>query len=147
MPPVHPIFVNFTAALIPVSLASDVLGRLRKAASLRDTAFWTLLAGTVATPITIAAGWYWAGQMDQIDWHTDTVMKVHAWLGSAMGALLLALVGWRFVEFRRQRHPTWAYIGLLMLTVGALVAQGHLGGVHAFGDGDAEAPPAKTASL
>jgi uncharacterized membrane protein len=28
MPPLHPILVNFTAALVPASLLSDVLGRL-----------------------------------------------------------------------------------------------------------------------
>ncbi len=35
---VHPILVNFTAALVPVSLASDILARLLGRDTLRDTA-------------------------------------------------------------------------------------------------------------
>ncbi|HUZ07075.1 MAG TPA: hypothetical protein VMV89_06255, partial [Candidatus Paceibacterota bacterium] len=33
----HPILVNFTAALVPVSVASDFIGRFCKAESLRST--------------------------------------------------------------------------------------------------------------
>ena len=33
----HPILVNFTTALVPVSVASDLLGRFFKVESLRNT--------------------------------------------------------------------------------------------------------------
>ena len=37
----HPILVNFTAALVPVSVGSDVLGWVFRKQSLRDTGWWT----------------------------------------------------------------------------------------------------------
>ena len=57
---VHPILVNFTAALVPVSVGSDVLGWVFGKQSLRDTGWWTLCFAAVITPFTAIAGWlFW----------------------------------------------------------------------------------------
>jgi uncharacterized membrane protein len=58
----HPILVNFTAALVPVSVASDFLGWLVEADSLRQTAWWTLFYTTVVTPFTAITGWLFVSQ-------------------------------------------------------------------------------------
>ena len=78
LPPVHPILVNFTAALVPVSLASDVMGRLLRKPTLVAAGWWTLFYATLATPLTVLAGWYWLRQMSDMD-HPE--MAIHKWRG------------------------------------------------------------------
>ena len=124
----HPILVDFTAALVPVSVASDFIGRLLKAESLRQTAWWTLLYATVITPFTAIAGWLF--------WMPDDVgvtgMTIHKWLGSSLAVLLFGLCAWRWSLYRRQKWPTMAYFIVGIIFVAALAYQGHLGGEQVF---------------
>jgi len=54
----HPILVNFTAALLPLSFLSDVLGRMLRRQSLHNAGWWLLLYAVLITPLTVAAGWW-----------------------------------------------------------------------------------------
>ena len=130
MPPLHPILVNFTAGLIPTSLVADVLGRLTRRPSLHNAAWWMLLFGTVATPLTAAAGWLWLQQMSDMDMPT---MTVHQWLGTALAAVFVGLAWWRWRYHRDGREPGAVYVMVAALVVAALVYQGHLGGGMSFG--------------
>jgi uncharacterized membrane protein len=65
--PLHPILVNFTAALLPVSLLSDLLGRLLKRDTLLHAGWWTLLFAAAVTPLTALAGWLWLRDMPEMD--------------------------------------------------------------------------------
>jgi uncharacterized membrane protein len=79
----HPILVNFTAALVPVSVASDFIGRLCKIESLRNTGWWTLFYATVVTPFTAITGWlFWMGDDNGV-----TGMTIHKWLGTGLAVL------------------------------------------------------------
>ena len=124
----HPILVNFTAALVPVSVAADLFARWLKNDELRVTAWWTLLFATIVTPFTAIAGWlFW---MD--DDSSVAIMTIHKWLGTALAVLILGLFMWRRT-FRRQRRPvSVAYLILAALFVAALVVQGTLGGQQVF---------------
>ncbi len=135
MTPIHPILVNFTAALVPVSFAAEVLGRWFKKPSLTGTAWWTLLAAALVTPLTAAAGWYWKNQMDMPG--NRAQMAIHQWLGISLAVLLVAMTVWRGQLFRRDRTPGCGYLAVLGVLVGLLTLQGHLGGAMSFGDGDA----------
>ena len=85
---IHPILVNFTAALIPVSLVSDILGKSLAKQTLRDTGWWTLFFGAIITPFTAITGWlFW---MD--DDKGVAGMTIHKWLGTALVMLLVGLV-------------------------------------------------------
>src|SRR6516225_9591679 len=97
----HPILVNFTAALVPISLFSDLAGRLLKSEPLRHAAWWTLLYATAITPLTAITGWlFWMpGDNDAFG------MTIHKWLGSALAGLLFALTAWRWSLYRRQQWP------------------------------------------
>lgn len=44
-PPLHPILVNTTAALLPASVLSDVLGVMLRKKSLKSAGWWTLTKG------------------------------------------------------------------------------------------------------
>jgi uncharacterized membrane protein len=126
----HPILVNFTAALVPVSVVCDLMARLRKDESLRNTAWWTLFFATVLTPFTAIAGWlFW---MD--DDNGVTGMTIHKWLGTALVVFLFGLFAWRRNLRRRKQWVTSAYLVAGVLLVIALVVQGYLGGQQVFSD-------------
>ena len=143
MPPLHPILVNFTAALIPVSVLSDWLGRWLKRDSLAAAGRWTMLYAAAVTPFTAAAGWWWLLQGEHGD--HGPPMVVHQWLGTFLAAAAVALGVWRWLADRdrtaaggRRGHPGIAYLLAATLVVVALVVQGHLGGRMSFGPGFAE---------
>lgn len=124
----HPILVDFTAALVPVSVFSDFIGRLLKAESLRHTAWWTLLYATIITPFTAIAGWLF--------WMPDDVgvtgMTIHKWLGSSLAVLLFGLFAWRWKLHRKVRWASMPYLFFGAVFVAALAYQGYLGGQQVF---------------
>ena len=109
----HPILVNFTEALVPVSLASDLIGRMFKHEPLRHTGWWTLFFATLITPLTAITGWLF-------------------WMGSGLALLLFGLCAWRWKLHQRQRWPGVAYFIVGAIFVAALTYQGHLGGEQVF---------------
>lgn len=124
----HPILVNFTAALVPVSVASDFVGRVFKSESLRHTAWWTLFYATAVTPFTAITGWlFWMPDDNGV-----SGMTIHKWLGSGLALLLFGLFVWRWNLHRRQQWPTTAYFVAGVIFAGALAYQGHLGGQQVF---------------
>jgi len=104
----HPILVNFTAALLPLALLSEILGRVFRRRSLHDAALWMVVFAAANTPLTVAAGWWWR--------HTvganlpQKLITIHQWLGTSAAALFIILrsgVGEsRKVTFR-QFQRTW----------------------------------------
>lgn len=128
---IHPILVNFTAALIPVSVFSDVLGKLLRRESLNHTAWWTLLYATAITPGTALAGWFWKRSIEAA--LPADMIAVHQWLGISLAAAFIILTVWRGMLHQRGKSPGVAYILLAALVSGALIYQGHLGGSMTFG--------------
>ena len=124
----HPILVDFTAALVPISLASDVIGRLIKAESLRHTAWWTLFYATLITPFTAIAGWlFWMPDDKGV-----SGMTIHKWLGTGLAVLLFVLFVWRWKLRRRAQWATVPYLVFALIFVAALTYQGFLGGNQVF---------------
>jgi len=129
---IHPILVNFTAALVPVSVLTDIVARLLKKESIRATAWWTLFIAGCVTPFTVLAGWlFW---MD--DDNGVTGMTIHKWLGTAMAFILVGLLLWRWRAFKKDQWPSAAYLLVGVIIVGAMMYQGHLGGEQSFGSMD-----------
>ncbi len=125
---IHPILVNFTAALIPVSLGSDILGKVFGKPTLRDTGWWTMCFAACITPFTAIAGWLF--------WMKDDVgvtnMTIHKWLGTSAAVLLIGIVLWRWWFFKNDRWPSIPYLLVGLAIVGAVIYQGHLGGDQSF---------------
>jgi len=124
----HPVLVNFTAALVPVSVFSDFIGRVVKIESLRHTAWWTLFYAIAITPFTAITGWlFWMPDDSGV-----TGMTIHKWLGTGLAALLFVLFAWRWKLHRQARWATISYLVVGVIFVAALVYQGHLGGEQVF---------------
>jgi uncharacterized membrane protein len=127
----HPILVNFTAALIPASVLSDLLGKLLRRESLQHAAWWTLLYAAAVTPFTALAGWLWKRSIEAA--LSADVIAVHQWLGVWLAFAFPVLVLWRWRFHRRGESPGLAYLLTAGLTLLALMYQGHVGGSMAFG--------------
>jgi len=128
---IHPILVNFTASLVPVSLFCDVVGRASRKQSLTDAAWWTLLLAACITPFTGLAGLMWkksvAGMVP------PEVLRRHQWLGITLAAALVLLAIWRWRIQARNSAPAAGYLVIALIVVAALVYQGSLGGQMLFG--------------
>ena len=127
---IHPILVNFTAALAPASIGSDVLGKVLRKQSITHAAWWMLMCAAAITPFTAAAGWVWkksAGAMLPAD-----IITVHQWLGTSLAILFLFLAGWRLAIHRKEQTPGISYFVLAFVVLAALMYQGSLGGRMVF---------------
>jgi uncharacterized membrane protein len=130
--PFHPIFVNFTAALLPASFLFDLAAAISKRESLRAAAWYTLLLAAIVTPITALAGWLWLKSMgDMGDWQ----MPIHKWLGTAAAGLVILYACWRGWMYRSGRSPGLVYALAALVLFGALLYQGELGGSMSFQGG------------
>ena len=139
---VHPILVNFTAALIPVSVGSDILARVFGKQTLSDTGWWTLCFAAIITPFTAVTGWlFWMKYDDGVPG-----MTIHKWLGTGLAVLIVGLVLWRWWFFKRSSRPSVFYLLVALAVVGAVVYQGHLGGDQSFSMSSTSAAPS-SASL
>lgn len=127
----HPILVNFTAALLPLALLSDVLGLIFRRQSLHNAAWWLVLYAAVITPFTAAAGWWWKHAAGSA--LPARLITVHQWLGTAAAVLFIILAIWRWSIHKRGVPPTLAYLFCALVAVLALVYQGSLGGMMVFG--------------
>ncbi|HZT22491.1 MAG TPA: DUF2231 domain-containing protein [Verrucomicrobiae bacterium] len=124
----HPILVNFTAALVPVSVFSDFAGRFIKSESLRGAGWWTLFYATVITPFTAVTGWlFWMPDDNGV-----TGMTIHKWLGTSLAVLLFVLFGWRVKLRLQDKWASTPYLIFGVIFVAALAYQGHLGGEQVF---------------
>ena len=127
----HPILVNFTAALLPLALLSDLLGRWLKRSSLHNAAAWMLLYAAIITPLTGAAGWWW--KIQSAGTLPPELIAIHQWLGTSLALVFIVLAVWRWRLYRQNAVPTLAYLAFAVVTVLALVYQGSLGGAMVFG--------------
>lgn len=127
----HPILVNFTAALLPLAFLSDILGRILRRQSFHHAAWWMVLYAAVITPFTAAAGWWW--RLTEGSTLPANLITVHEWLGTTAVVLFVVLAIWRWSIHKRDASPNWAYLTFALIVVLALVYQGSLGGRMVFG--------------
>jgi uncharacterized membrane protein len=128
---IHPILVNFTAALVPVSFGSDILGRAFRRQSLHDAAWWTLLYAAAITPFTAIAGWLWKRSIGPA--LPADIIQTHQWLGISLAIAFIVLAIWRWSIYSRKELPGASYLILALIVVLGLVYQGTLGGSMVFG--------------
>jgi uncharacterized membrane protein len=128
---IHPILENFTSALVPASVGSDIAGRVLRKDSLHAAAWWMLVYAAVLTPLTALSGLWW--KQKQGDALSAQQVLRHEQIGFALVGALIALVAWRYLAYRKSAAPEVAYLLLGLVVVFALVVQGALGGAMVFG--------------
>lgn len=128
---IHPILVNFTAALVPASVGSDIAGRVLRKASLHAAAWWMLVYAAAITPLTGLAGMWWKSKVG--DMLSPELILRHERLGFSLVGGLLVLAAWRYTAYRKSEAPGLAYLLLGLVVVLGLVLQGSLGGAMLFG--------------
>lgn len=128
---IHPILVNFTAALLPLAFLCDVLGLAFRRQSLHHAAFWMVLFDACITPLTAAAGWWWKSAVAAE--LPARLITVHEWLGTTAAVIFIALASWRWRIHQRDEAPSTAYMAFAFVAVIALIYQGSLGGMMVFG--------------
>lgn len=131
---VHPILVNFTAALIPASIASDLLGKALRRQSLSNAAWWMLFYAALITPLTALTGWLWKNSLDTAAAPPDDIIFLHQWIGSSLAAAFIILAIWRGRLHLRGEAPSIAYFLLAIIVLVLLIYQGSLGGMMVFGN-------------
>jgi uncharacterized membrane protein len=128
---IHPILVNFTAALLPLAFLSDLLGKLLRRQALQTAGLWMMVYEAAVSPLTVLAGWWWKhAQGDQLP---AKLILVHQWLGAVAAVLFIGLALWRWSFNKRALQPSWAYLACTGVALLALVYQGSLGGAMVFG--------------
>jgi uncharacterized membrane protein len=126
---IHPVLVNFTAALVPVSVGCDIAARVSRNDSLRIVGWWTALFAAVITPFTVIAGWlFWMPDDNGV-----AAMTIHKWLGTGLAGCLLGLLVWRASFQFKGQTPSWVYLLVGLVIIAALTYQGMLGGNQALG--------------
>jgi uncharacterized membrane protein len=130
---IHPVLVHFSSALIPVSLLSDVLGKYLDRSSLTAAAWWMIVYGAIATPMTAFAGWMWASELPQSASQRLTGLTIHRWLGISLAIAFALITIWRRKIFAVREKPSEIYLISVFLVVGTLMYQGFLGGQMTIG--------------
>ena len=128
---IHPILVNFTAALVPASVGSDFAGRIFKKQSLHDAAWWMVLYACIITPFTAVAGLVWKKSVEA--GLPPSTLMTHQWLGIALACLFIVMAVWRGRIYSHKHAPGLLYLAFALIVVLALIYQGTLGGKMVFG--------------
>lgn len=122
----HPIIIHFPLAFFPAALFTAVVGR-RRPAFAKPVQFLVVAGGLIA-PIAMMLGWL-AGGLTLTD--TDPLLRVHRWLGTAIGLSGLALAIWAWKRPEEDRRP-----GMVVALAGftaAMIVQGWFGGAIVHG--------------
>ena len=122
----HPVIIHFPLAFFPAALFTAIMGRRRPA--FQKPVQFLVVAGGVIAPLAVLLGWL-DGGLALTD--TDPLLRVHRWLGTAIGLAAVALAAWAWKRPDEDRRPGML-IGLAAITA-ALVIQGWYGGAMVHG--------------
>lgn len=122
----HPIVIHFPLAFFPAALFTAIVGRRRPAFA--APVQFLVVAGGVIAPIAMVLGWL-TGGLTLTD--TDPLLRVHRWLGTAIGLFGFALAIWAWKRPEQDRRP--GMIAALAGITAAIIVQGWFGGALVHG--------------
>lgn len=126
----HPVLVHFTIALVTMAMIFHLIAKIRNGDDPRAEAAiagrWALIAGALATIVTVAAGFYAYSTVTH-DEPAHLAMTDHRnWAVPTAFAILLLAV-WSWIDGRRNRAPSWIFIIALIVVAGSLSIVGYKG--------------------
>jgi uncharacterized membrane protein len=138
IPNLHPLFVHFPIALIPLSTAlfigSIVIPYSNWKEKLYTASLLNLWIGTAISTLTIGTG-LWAAKHIGHTEVSHTVMETHQYWGIATGLLLLLLTLWSINTFRNHQTLKKTFLIGLIIATGMVTRTGWLGGELVFRHG------------
>ncbi len=129
---VHAALNDLPAALLLTTVLFDVLTAVTRREAFRQTAFWTLMVGTVGALAAVGSGLL---AEDAIEHGTaiHQLMERHETMGYIVAGTFVLLAGWRlFRETRMGRPERLAATGLALAGAVVLVLTSRLGGELVF---------------
>ncbi len=134
MKPLHPIVVHFPIALLPLSVAADLVGFFANIPSLSQTGWWTLLGAAGGAVVTVAAGLF---DMSRATLSEEVHHRVHRhmYIGLVLLTIIIGLTIWRGMIFANGWVVPMLYLDLAVLAVALVALQGWLGGELVYSDG------------
>ncbi|MCK9608105.1 MAG: DUF2231 domain-containing protein [Methylomonas sp.] len=100
----HPMFVHFPIALLPLFFLLDVIGTLANKPDWQRVAGWFLYIGALFAGFTVAAGLIAAGEVAH-GGDVHEIMENHEHLGISVFALATILAVWRWAAKGRVSGP------------------------------------------
>ena len=125
----HPIFVNFTVALISVSALCYLVGyftaRLKIGQELLITARWCLWLGALATIATVIAG-FMAYYTVAHDTPSHLAMKDHRNWAMATLIIIICVAIWSgWLQFKKKKTPFLFVLGMLVALSLVMISAWH----------------------
>lgn len=139
----HPLFVHFPIALLPLFFLLDVIGTVGGKPDWRRAAGWFLYTGTLFAGLTVAAGLIAAGAVAH-GGDVHEIMENHEHLGISVFALAAVLAAWRWLAKGQIAGPanTLYLLSAAILAV-LLVFTADFGGLMVYKYGVAVEPVAE----
>lgn len=137
MSPLHPVLVHFPIALFTVSLAADLIGRLRVSATANTLGFWCLVLAMLGGAGAVAAG-VWDMLRADLAEATHGFVHLHRDIGFVLLGGLALLAVWRWWVWRLRpaaNRVGWPYLLAAGAVFGLLIFQGWFGGQLVYGLG------------
>ncbi|TKB73243.1 MAG: DUF2231 domain-containing protein [Nitrospira sp.] len=137
MHPIHPIVVHFPIGLLCASVAFDALASRWPTGGLRDTSFYTLVAGVMSAALAVATGKIEEDAAEEAG-VPEWVLELHESLGTVTLVVFVALLGLRLVmRWGLLKEIRSLTLGLGVIGIVVLTLTGYWGGelVYTYGVG------------
>jgi uncharacterized membrane protein len=118
----HPAVVHFPIAVLPLAIATDILGRATGRRSLREAGRHLMPLAAVTAAASVLTGMIAQTKVEAAGPAGDA-LRTHRTVNLAVAGLTAALAAWRW----RRAAPTPAYLALGLAGVGLLGYTAHLG--------------------
>ncbi len=139
-PGLHPMIVHFPLALVITGaaslLASRLVRRADRAATLATVGTWNLCLGAAAALFALGTGLAAAVGLEA-DASAHQAVSMHFKWAIFTSLALVLLAVWRGAGSAQDSRPTWIFLALLLAATAALIVTGYRGGqnVYRFGVG------------
>jgi uncharacterized membrane protein len=132
LPNLHPLLVHFPIALLPVSVALDLLGVVTGRRDAQSAGRWMLWLGTLGAALAVFTG-HEAAEALRVGAAAGALMATHHDVAMGVLAAAAALSLWRLVA----PEPRWRAVYLVVAVglLAALVVVSDLGGQMVFRHG------------
>lgn len=138
---VHPLFVHFPLALLPVGIVFDILGYALKKPSLSNVGWWCFAVGVVAAIVAVLTGLQ-AEETVSLSQEAHEVLESHEHFQIYSTIVLTGLLIWRRIKRGLLPNPAVLYLIITAVAVVAILFGSHYGGslVYQYGVGTSVQP-------